>query len=238
MENTSELSFFDQLFGQRHRGNAAVVVPDHVWDAGFVNGSDHRFALFAVHRKGLLAKNHFPGPGRGNGDFSVGVVWAANVNEVNIFAVDEFSPIGFDGLVAPFIGEFLSLICATGTDGLEDGLILEVEKIVNLAEGIGVGPAHEAITDETNVEFFHRSNERALMRFYGKGISVRSQDGFFLRPSPGGRRRTFPPLPSAVVMVSTRGFRGPESWLREYRSRFAVSSSLRSGTCNHPSRCA
>jgi hypothetical protein len=36
--------------------------------------------------------------------------------------------------------------------------MFEVEKVVDLAIGVGVSAAHEAVPDDADVEFFHREN--------------------------------------------------------------------------------
>ena len=34
-------------------------------------------------------------------------------------------------------------------------MIFEIEKIVDLAKGVRVGPAHEAVADQSDIKFFH-----------------------------------------------------------------------------------
>ena len=46
-------------------------------------------------------------------------------------------------------------------DRLQDGLKRKVEEIRNLAEGVGVGPAHETVADDTDIQFFLHVVRRA-----------------------------------------------------------------------------
>src|SRR5262249_49127754 len=46
------------------------------------------------------------------------------------------------------------LVGAAGTGGLEDGAVFQVEEVVHLAVGVGVGPAHEAVADHADVQRF------------------------------------------------------------------------------------
>src|SRR6202022_1138949 len=87
MEDTAEATLVDQLPGERDRGYAAVVVPDHVRHARLFNGLDHLLALLAVHRQRLLAQDHLAGPGGGQGNLRVRVVRRADVDQVNVLAL-------------------------------------------------------------------------------------------------------------------------------------------------------
>jgi len=96
MENASQLSFFDELLGECHGGGPAIIVPNHVWHSGLLDGLHHGLALLAIHRERLFAKNHLASFGGSDGNFRVSIVRAADVDYIDIFAVDELSPVGLD----------------------------------------------------------------------------------------------------------------------------------------------
>ena len=101
-------------------------------------------------RERLFAQDHLAGLGGGDGDLGVDVVRRGDVDEVDVVALDELAPVGFDGFVAPLGGEGFDLAGIAGADGLEDRLIFEVEEVVDLAIGVGVRAAHEAVADESD----------------------------------------------------------------------------------------
>src|SRR4029079_17523983 len=63
-------------------------------------------------------------------------------------------PVALDRFIAPGLGEGPRLLAAPSADGLENGHILQVEEVVDLAVRIGMGPAHEAIADHPDVQRF------------------------------------------------------------------------------------
>ena len=157
MEDAPEPALVDQLLGQRDGGDAAVVVRDQVGHAGLLDGLDHLQALRPVPRQRLLAQDHLAGLGGGDGDFPRACCSGrVDVDEVNVLARDELAPVRFDRFVAPLGGEGLGLGLVEVADRLEDGLIFEVEEVADLAGGVGVRAAHEAATDESDVEFLHK----------------------------------------------------------------------------------
>gem|GEM_PF-6433889 len=93
------------------------------------------------------------------------IIWRGDVDEVDVIARDQFAPIGFDGFVAPFRGEGFGVSCVAGANGFENGLIIEVEEIVDLAKGVGVRPAHEAVTDKSDAKWFHKFVRGGLKKF-------------------------------------------------------------------------
>jgi hypothetical protein len=91
----------------------------------------------------------------GDGDLGVYVVRRGNIDQVDVVAFDELSPIRLDGLVAPFRCERLGLPCITRAEGLEHRAVFEIEEIIYLGESVRVGPAHEAVADESDAKRFH-----------------------------------------------------------------------------------
>ena len=105
MENPAQPALVDHVLGQCHRRNAAVIVPDHVGDARRLHRLGHfaRFALVASKR--FLAHHHLAGFGGGNGDFGMGIVGGRDVDQVDIAARDQLSPVGLKGIITPLVGK-------------------------------------------------------------------------------------------------------------------------------------
>jgi len=131
VEDLSEASFFDEFFGESDRGDLTIVVPDRVGNAGLLDRLDHLFAFGPVHRQRLFTEDHLAGCGAGEGDFLMQVVGRANVDRVDVLSFDEFSPIAFDGLIAPLIGELLGLGGIAGGDRFQGRTVFEIEEVID-----------------------------------------------------------------------------------------------------------
>ena len=112
----------DQLPGEAHRGHAAVVVPDHVRHAGLLDRGHHRLALGHVHGERLLAQDRLAVGGRRQRDLLVQVVGHADVDGVDVVALDQLAPVGLGRGVAPgrrrtpatFAASRAQTACSTG----------------------------------------------------------------------------------------------------------------------------
>ena len=142
------------LLGQRDGRHAAIVVPDHVRHLGLLDGLDHLQAFGPFIASGFSHRIILP-------------AWAAAmaISACELFGVQmsmtsmslrsmQLPPVGLDRFVAPLLGERLDLVGAAGADGLEHRPIGEVEEVIDLAIGIGMGPAHEAVADHADVQGF------------------------------------------------------------------------------------
>ena len=154
MEDPAEPALVDELLGQGDGGDAAVVVPDRVRHAGLLDRLDHRRGLLEGPRQGLLAEDHLARLGRGDGDRGVRVVGRADVDRVDVLAVDQLMPVGLEGLVLPLVGERLRPLGGPAADGLEDGAVFQVEEVVDPLVGVRVRPAHEAVADQADIQGF------------------------------------------------------------------------------------
>ncbi len=105
MEDAAEASFVEQLLQQHDRRHAAIVVPNHVGNAGGLNCVHHGFRFGAGASQRLLAQHHFAGLGGSNGNLRVGIVRAGDIDQVDIFSLHQGAPVCFDGLVAPVFSE-------------------------------------------------------------------------------------------------------------------------------------
>ncbi len=153
MEDVTNGAVVDHFFGLGDGGDAAVVVANHVDDAGFLGGGDHLLALLDGEGEGFFAKDVFAGLGGGDGDFGVGIVGGVDVDDVDVGGIDDFAPVGGGAFPAKL-----------GTGGFEGGEVaaangvefdagLEREEVRGLTPGVGVGLAHEAVTDHSDAEF-------------------------------------------------------------------------------------
>src|SRR5712691_12034915 len=156
MEDSPEPALINELLRECDGGNTAIVVPNHVWHAGILDRLHHFDALRSVHRKRLLAQDHLSRLRGGDGDVPVHVVWAGNINHVYVVTRNELAPIRFTRLIAPPFRESVDLGSVAAANSFEDGLVFEVEKVANFAKGVGVGAAHEAVTNQADVKGFHR----------------------------------------------------------------------------------
>jgi hypothetical protein len=92
--------------------------------------------------------------GGSDGDVAVQVVRHANIDGVDVLPLDQFSPVRFDGCVAPGIGELLGPCLIAGANGLQHRFVLEIEEVVHTAIGVRMRPTHEAVADHPEAERF------------------------------------------------------------------------------------
>src|SRR5262249_35172792 len=78
----------------------------------------------------------------------------ADVDDVDVLARDQLAPVGLDRFISPRVSEGFRLVGAAGANGLEDGAIGQIEEVIDLGVGVGVRPAHEAVTDHAEVQRF------------------------------------------------------------------------------------
>ena len=154
VEDPAELAAIDDVLRERHRRDAAVVVPDHVRHAGLLDGGAHLLTLGHVHRQRLLAEDRLAVLRRLDGDLSVEVVGRADIDGVDVIGGDELPPVGLDPLVSPAVGEGFCLLWVAGGDSLQHGQVFQVEEILDAVVAVGVGAAHEAVADHADAEGF------------------------------------------------------------------------------------
>ena len=132
-------------------GTPPVIVPDHVRHAGLLDRRHHGLALGHVHGQGLLAQDGLAVGSRRQGDLLVQIVGHADVDGVDVGALDQLAPVGLDRSVAPDVGERLHLGRIAPADRLQHWTVLELGKEVrDLAPSVGMRPAHEAVADHAD----------------------------------------------------------------------------------------
>src|SRR5262249_17034919 len=100
----------------------------------------------------------------------MGVVWTLDVNDIDVFPLNQFSPVRFDRCVTPLVGECLHTLEIASADSLKDRNVRHVEEATHLQKCVGMRAAHEAVSDETDVEiaFCHFS----LLRIRNQKLSI------------------------------------------------------------------
>src|SRR5438046_1184841 len=83
------------------------------------------------------------------------VIRAGNINEINVFPRNQLAPVSLVRLETPAVGESLHFGRVARAGRLEHRLVLKLEKITDFAIGVRMGAAHEAVTDEADVEGLH-----------------------------------------------------------------------------------
>ena len=148
MINFPESSLIDHFLGQGNCWNSTGGVPNHIGHSRFLHFADHGFAFLAIQSQRLFAEDGLARLGCGNGDVVVHVVGRRDIDDVDVVPCDEFFPIRFHGFVSPLIRKFFSPILVAGADCRQLRFVLQFgEEVRNLTEGVGMGTAHEAVTD-------------------------------------------------------------------------------------------
>jgi len=94
VEDAAELSLVDQLLREGDGRDAAIVVPNGVCDFGCLNRSAHLLALGDVHCQRLFTKNHLSVRRTSQSNLLVQIVWNADVDGIDVFPLDQLSPVG------------------------------------------------------------------------------------------------------------------------------------------------
>ena len=83
------------------------------------------------------------------------VIGASDINQINVFPRNELAPVSLVRLETPAVGERLHFGRVARAGGFEHGSVLELEEVADLAIGIRMCAAHEAVTDQADVEGLH-----------------------------------------------------------------------------------
>ena len=155
MEDLAEFAALDDLLGEGDSGHAAVVVPHGIGDAGFLHGLDHRHTFLGSAGQWFFTQHHLAGFGGGDSYLGVLIVRRADIDGVDVVALDQFAPIGFVALVAPLFSEGLGLVFGAAAYSLEHGAMAEIVKeVADALVTVGVGTAHEAVAHQSDIEGF------------------------------------------------------------------------------------
>ena len=158
MEDASELALVDELLDHRDGRDAAVVVPDRVRHTGLLDRGGHRLRFLRVPPERLLAHHHLAGLRRRDRDVVVRVVRARDIDDVDVLAAHEITPVGRVRLVAPVRRELLHPLFVPRGHRLQHGAQGEIEKPWRLQKRIRVGAAHEAVPHQPDIQILHSAS--------------------------------------------------------------------------------
>ncbi len=157
VKDLAQLACVDDLLGQRHRRARG----DSCTRPCSARRPSRRPAHISspsarVHGQRLLAQDHLAGLGSRRSRSRGAGCWACRCRSASMSSrCDQLAPVGLDRLVAPLIGERLNLLRTAGTGGLEHRTVLQFgKKSPDPLVAVGVGPAHEAVADHADVEWF------------------------------------------------------------------------------------
>jgi hypothetical protein len=172
MINPADGAFIDHLLGLGDGGDAAVIVADHVDDLGLFDRGDHLFGLLDGEGEGLFAQDMFAGAGRGDGDLGMGIVGRGDVHDIDVGGIDDVAPVGAGVLPAELGTGGFDGVGVASADGVHFHAGLEREEAGGLAPSIGVGLAHEAVTDHSDTE--------SLRHMQRDKVGIEFSDGQFI----------------------------------------------------------
>ena len=148
----AEVAAFDHAFGQRDGGDAAIVVADHVHHPRLLHRRHHSLTLGHIHRERLLAEDGFAVFGRFQDDFTMAVVRRADIHDVDFRIAHHCLPVGARLLPAELLPGGLDVFGRPSANGVEIDPSRQIKKLRSLAPRIGMGLAHEIVSDHSDVE--------------------------------------------------------------------------------------
>jgi hypothetical protein len=150
--DVAERALVDEALGQHHRRGTAIVVADHVQHARLADLGEHAVGLRDRIGQRLLAKHYLTGARCRDGNGRVQIARRADVDQVDVLAVDDGLPVGrrlFPAILAP--GR-LDFVFRASAQDLEAGTKTGCEERRDLPVGIAVRLAHEGVPDEGDIE--------------------------------------------------------------------------------------
>ena len=155
MQDPAEQALLDETAGVGDGGHAAVGEADHRPDTAGgrgLGGAHHEVGLLDRVGERLLAQHVLARLERRHGDLGVGVAGRADVDDVDVVALEQAPPVGLDGLPAEAVRRVVRCCLVASGDGREtrDGGGVEVAACV--APGLRVGTPHEGVADHPHPE--------------------------------------------------------------------------------------
>ena len=150
MVDLANFAFVDELLRQSNRRHTPIIEPYQVGDA--FRGLRHLRGLRAIHGQRLLAPDDFSGLRRGNGDLGVERIGRADVDNIDVFAIDYRAPVVRRFVPSPAGGHLLNRLLIATADDFALQREGRIEKMSDLVKGIGMRAAHEAVADHGDVQ--------------------------------------------------------------------------------------
>ena len=119
MEDLAKFSRVDDLLGEGDGRDTAVIIPYGIGHAGFLYRINHRQTFVGSAGEGLFAQHHLSCLCGGDGHFGVLIVGSADVNGINIVALDQLAPVSLMVFKPPLFSKGLGAVFSTATHGLE-----------------------------------------------------------------------------------------------------------------------
>ena len=116
----ADLSLIDELPGQGHSGDPAIVEGDHVPDLRLLDRIQHLLCFRKGIGERLLAEHVFPCLGSGHGDVPVRIPRGGDIHQVDVIPLDQTLPGGFVALPAELRGCGRDLGFVPAANGLHD----------------------------------------------------------------------------------------------------------------------
>lgn len=123
----------DHLLCKGDGRDAAVIVADHIDDARFFDGGDHFPSLQGVEGEGFLAEDGLAVLRGGDGDFGMGIVGGADVDDVDFGIGDDGAPVGRSVFPAEAGAGFFDGGGGAAADGVEADGGWEIKETGSLA---------------------------------------------------------------------------------------------------------
>ena len=154
-QDIADASLVDQLLGQDDCRRVPIVVRHHVSDAGFLDSVEHRPCLVGVARQRFLADDVLAGLRRRDCDLRMAVVRRADVDDVDVVALDDILPARRKLLELQAISGSRGQVVADVDDHLANRQRgrFEVERHGGIGKRMSL--AHEARPNHCDIEFLH-----------------------------------------------------------------------------------
>ena len=149
----ADLARVDHLLRKRHGRDTAVVECRERALARLGRRRGHLLCLVQRVRQRLLADHVLAGFQRRQRHGQVQVARRADVDDADLRVGDDLLPVGLPLLEAEFGRSGLDGVFVAAADRLEHGLVGDVVEVRDLAPSVGVGLAHERVSDHADADF-------------------------------------------------------------------------------------
>jgi hypothetical protein len=160
MEEPPERAFGEHPFSEGDGRDATVVVANHVDGFGFLGGGEHLLALLQMQAEGFFAEDVLAVFQGGDGDFRMGIGGRGDVHDINEGRFNNLVPIGGGVLPAELEAGGVDVGGVAAADSVKLDVGFEREEFWGLPPGVGMRPAHEAVTNQSHAKCFRHKKLR------------------------------------------------------------------------------
>ena len=151
----ADLAVFDELLREGHGGDFAVVVHDHVLDAGLFDRREHGLGVGQGIGERLFADDVLARPRGGDGHLGMPIARRRDVHDINVLALDDAPPVGIVLLPAELPRRGRDRRLVPPAKDFHARLEFAGEKAAYLPEGVRVRFAHEFVAQQCDVDVGH-----------------------------------------------------------------------------------